>query len=357
MNRAMIFIDGTWLYRNQPALQKEYGEDYQIDYEKLPTVISRILAEQVHRDVEVVRTYFYCSIPTNVKPIDQEAVDKQQDFYNLLREEFHYEVEQYPIDFHGRRLRYADRVAEDPNDDFFPEEKCVDIALATGMLYFAAIPYAYDIAIALVGDEDFRPVLQHVRRLGRRVAIVTINSPSLASQYKDSLDKARIRDFDPIFLNDHLPDLQLKVERRQVECAGHNHVGPRLVWTTLRLRGGAPFFCDKCREEHRSERARADAELQTHMGALPALDRAVYGTAVPGVITKLVKEKMIGFVRAASGSEYYFHARDLEGANYTDLRELSDVLAFQVLREPSVDADGTRRAGAVRKGARRVPAS
>lgn len=355
MNKAMIFIDGTWLYRNQHTLEEEFGENYQIDYEKLPTVVSNILAKQLGRDVMVVRTYFYCSIPTNFDARDQMPVDKQQDFYDLLKEEFHYEVETYPIDFHGRRLRYADRVAENPDDDFYPEEKCVDIALATGMLYFAAIPYAYDIAIAVVGDEDFRPVLQHVRRLGRRVAIATINSSSLAFQYRDPLDSARIRDFDTIFLNDHLADLQLKAERRQVECAGRNHIGHRMVWTTLRLRGDRPFICDKCRQEYRTERERVEAQLRTRMAALPTLDPATYGSAVPGLITRLVREKTIGFVRAASGNEYYFNASDLEGVPYGDLCEM-DILAFQILREPGIEPDGRKKAGAVRRGARRVPA-
>src|SRR5437588_10325380 len=106
MNRAMIFIDGTWLYRNQRTLQQEFGDEYEIDYGKLPSVLSKIVAGQLRQEaLEVVRTYFYCSIPVNFAPADQEAVDKQDDFYNLLREEFHYEVEDYPINFHGRRLK------------------------------------------------------------------------------------------------------------------------------------------------------------------------------------------------------------------------------------------------------------
>ena len=44
-----------------------------------------------------------------------------------------------------RRLRRTDR---DPNDTFEPKEKCVDIALATSMLFNAAMANAYDVAIA-----------------------------------------------------------------------------------------------------------------------------------------------------------------------------------------------------------------
>src|SRR5207237_7560217 len=99
---------------------------------------------------------------------DQDAVQRRIDFFSTLKEEHHYEVETYTVNYRGRRLRKADR---DPKDTLDPTEKCVDISLATSMLYFAAIPYAYDIGIAVIGDQDFKPMLQHVRRLGKRVAI------------------------------------------------------------------------------------------------------------------------------------------------------------------------------------------
>ena len=31
MAKAMVFIDGTWLYSNHRNLQEAYGEDFQID--------------------------------------------------------------------------------------------------------------------------------------------------------------------------------------------------------------------------------------------------------------------------------------------------------------------------------------
>lgn len=37
-------------------------------------------------------------------------------------------------------------------------EKCFDIAFATQMLYFTAIPYAYDVAVAVAGDRYYIPV-------------------------------------------------------------------------------------------------------------------------------------------------------------------------------------------------------
>ncbi len=77
---------------------------------------------------------------------------------------------------------------------FEPKEKCVDIALATSMLFSAAMPNAYDVAVAVLGDQDFKPVLQSVRRLGKRVAIASIQG-TCAEDLQDPRDEARVRDF------------------------------------------------------------------------------------------------------------------------------------------------------------------
>src|SRR5437899_1040965 len=156
----------------------------------------------------------------------------------------------------GRRLRRQDR---DPNDSFEPKEKCVDISLATSMLYFAAVPQAYDIAITVIGDQDFKPVLQHVRRLGKRVAIASIRD-SCAPELADSRDEARVKDFDVIWLDDLVEKLELKYERHQLQCEGPAHKGNRLVWTTFHPRKGQRFYCDACREEFNRQRLEAQNE-------------------------------------------------------------------------------------------------
>ena len=44
MAKAMLFIDGTWLYFNTPKLGKVYGQgEYHLDFGKLP----KVLAEEV----------------------------------------------------------------------------------------------------------------------------------------------------------------------------------------------------------------------------------------------------------------------------------------------------------------------
>ena len=260
MAKVMVFIDGSWLYANTSHLADSYGKrDFQVDFGKLPTVLADSVREQMgNTEVDVVRTYLFGSYASNYHPLDDGPVQRRLDFYDMLREEHHYEVEVFPVNYRGRRLRRPDR---DPNDTFEAKEKCVDISLATSMLYFAAIPFAYDIAIAVVGDQDFKPVLQHVRHLGKRVAIASIKG-SCIEELADPTDQARIKDFDLIWIDDLLHKLELKHENHQLECESPIHKGVRKVWTTFYPRRGKKFYCDDCKarfdrrkqEEHRALR-------------------------------------------------------------------------------------------------------
>ena len=131
-------------------------------------------------EIDVVRTHLFGSYAANYDLRDDEAVQRWLDFFDRLKEEYHYEVELFPVNFMGRRLRKIDRAIDDP---FEPKEKCVDISLATAMMYYAAIPSAYDVGVAVIGDRDFAPMLQTVRKLGKRVSIASIKgscSPEFA---------------------------------------------------------------------------------------------------------------------------------------------------------------------------------
>jgi cold shock CspA family protein len=321
MARLMLFIDGTWLYSNTPRLAADYGlSDLRLDYGALPTVLGEEVAEQLGlREVDVVRTYLFGSYAENVDPQDHDTARRRQDFYVMLREEFHYEVEVFGIDYRGRRLRRVDRDQEDP---FEPREKCVDIALATAMVYYAAIPQAYDIAVVVLGDRDYVPVLQAVRRLGKRVAIASIHG-CCAYDYVDPSDAARIRDVDVMWLNDLLSKIELKYERTQRECESPLHVGDRVVWTTYRPRRGRPFYCSDCMRryeeqlmaQHRATAPEAtDAELaHGHGNGADAPNRWLQGRI------KFCNGRY-GFIQEdAAGGDVYFGALDVEGAEASAL--------------------------------------
>jgi uncharacterized LabA/DUF88 family protein len=201
MVRAMIFIDGTWLGYVEKVLE-EKSQSYDLEiYKKLPLILSKKLKDYLPvSEVDLVRINFFASIPVNVDPRDKEEVEKQQKFYERLHKDFGYETEIYEVDFKGRRLRKADR---DPSDSFTPEEKCVDVGLSVSMVYYATIN-AYDVAIAVIGDQDYVPALQLVRRLGKRVMIASVHG-SCAHVYdpaKDPDDTKQVRDIDTAFLDE-----------------------------------------------------------------------------------------------------------------------------------------------------------
>lgn len=356
MIKVMVFIDGTWLYLNTPKLATEYEQEFHIDYGLLPKVLGKKVCEYMGiPDVDIVRTHLFGSIAANYNVLDEDSVQRRQDFFDRLREEYNYEIDLFPINFHGRRLKKKDRPA---GDDFEPKEKCVDIALATSLLYNGAMPHAYDIAIVVVGDRDYVPVLQSVRKLGKRIAIASIKN-SCAPEYADPLDAKRVKDTTIIWLNDIIPEIELKYERRQLECQSPLHVGLKKVWTTFRPRRGMPFFCDDCRRRFSESKASIPREyiapLPVAEGAVAAdeddmlvsLDKeaADLASAVIGEVCDKKIEKGYGFINADNGKQYFFHLSDLEDIRW-DIVDIGSRVMFNVKKEPFESKAGA--AGRVR---------
>ena len=251
MAKVMVFIDGTWLYSSQRYLSEGYGKNFNIDYGKLPRVLANRIAQNLgFGGIDIVRTYLFGSNAKNYQEQDEDMVAKRRMFYDILREEYNYEVETYYIDYRQRRLRKKDR---DPEDDFIPAEKCVDIALASSMLYYAALPFAYEIAILVGGDRDYIPMLQKVRRLGKRVAIASIRN-TCSYELQNPRDRQGIRDFDVMWLEDMIEEIELRQHLRQVRCESPLHDGVDLVWTDEFVRKNRPYFCRNCRERMREIR-------------------------------------------------------------------------------------------------------
>jgi cold shock CspA family protein len=342
MAKIMVFIDGTWLYYNTSKLSEAYGQqDFRIDFGKLPQVLAESLKHQLPgADVDIVRTYLFGSFASNFDLRDDDAVQRRRDFFDMLKEEYHYEVEVYPINFMGRRLRRVDR---DPADTFEPQEKCVDIALASSMLYLAAVPGAYDVAIAVIGDQDFIPVLQYVRRLGKRVAIASIKG-SCSPELADPRDESRVKDFDVIWFDDILPKLELKYELHQLLCESPVHKGKREVWTTFHPRKGRRFFCDACRQEFARQKLDAQREFMTyHLESGQAGESGGglgVGTVQIGMVTRKISDRGFGFIESADGRNYFFHLSDLlPGLDFDEVQEGLKV-AFEVKRLPNEDRAG-----------------
>ncbi len=349
MIKFMLFIDGTWLYSNTSRLVGASGEPgFVLDFGKLP----RVLAEEVgrrlgHDEWTVVRTHLFGSYAANVDSRDLEPVERRLNFFTMLRQQHHYEVEAFPVDFRGKRLRRTDR---DPNDLFEAKEKCVDIALATSMLFNASMTNAYDVAIAVIGDQDFKPVLQSVRRLGKRVAIASING-ACSGEYSDAADKARVRDVELIWLEDLLPRLARRYDPHVLECQSPSHKGERRVETTYYPKRGEKFYCPACREEFARQREAGAASAPSNggngggngnsngHGTGDPMTYAPTDTTLMGVVKHKRVDKNYGFIMVDGcgtydGTEYFFHETDMvDGTRFADLAE-GTYVDFQVKAEP-----------------------
>jgi len=331
----MIFIDGTWLYRTLPRLAEQSGKgEFKIDYGVLPKVVARELADRLGVDyagIDVVRNHIFASLPTNYDHLDEGLITRQNEFYTLLREDYHYETELFNIDFRGRRVRQADR---DPGDNFQPREKCVDIALASKMLYQAAMPFGMDIAAVVLGDRDFTPVLQTVRQLGKRVLLVSVRS-SCAQELADPEDRERVKDYDTLWMDDHIDELELRYEPQWLECQSPEHVGERAFQTTYRPRRGEPVYCDACRSAYSQRRSSGASagyqEEESEYG--PQAGLPTIGETLEGVVEFKKEEKGYGFVTTDDGISFFFHLSDLEDLDFESLEEGQEVL-FEVKTLP-----------------------
>lgn len=348
MAKVMVFIDGTWLYSNLRAL----GEDFQIDYGKLPRVVGGQIAQKLgDKSVDIVRIFMFGSNATNYQETDKEMVKRRRIFYDILREEYGYEVEVYLVDYRGRRLKRKDR---HPDDDFSPEEKCVDIALASSMLYFAALPLAYDIAILIGGDRDYLPVLQKVRLLGKRVAIASIQG-ACSYELMEGKNLKGVRDFDVIWLNDHVKEFQLVPEMRELTCRSPFHEGPNPVMSDEFIRKNRPFYCKDCREKIRHKRhsyieAETDYEEEEYAPAgkdnrfsSPDAHTALRsGDEMTGVVKKLME--FCGFIETPAG-DFYFGMDDCAGDTDFFRLQPGSRVEFIVSKAPNKELQGSKGNG------------
>jgi len=263
MVRCMTFIDGSWLYHNQDALIKAYGGPFKIDFGKINFVALRRLREHFVSTLsseapalDLVRTYYFASIPENVHPDDAARLEDQKKFYTMLREVLGFELFLHRIDFRGHHLAMQDRLAKEGEMYFLPKERTVDVAMATSILYLAAID-AYDIAIVVLGDADYQPALKRVRDLGKRIFLFTIEG---SANYDYLFPNADISytDFPPARFQDFLNELRLTRQEREKQvyayyCARYGC--GKQFYSTYRAKPGQNMYCD----EHRIYRDREGA--------------------------------------------------------------------------------------------------
>jgi cold shock CspA family protein/uncharacterized LabA/DUF88 family protein len=301
MRKVMIFIDGTWLYYNKSRLAPDANADFHLDYGKIATVLAEEL-EQIlgGQPVDVVRTHFFGSYPENCAPQDEQLAERPRGFFAMLKDRYGYEISAFPTDFRGRRLRRQDRA---PDDHFEPRQNCVDIALASEFMYYAALPHALDYAVLIGGARDFVPLLQLARRLGKRTAIASIHG-SCAGELCGAVDEYGVRDLPVIWLDELMDELSLDPVT--------NLAGPDETW---------------------DEDGTYDEEYEP----------ANPGDLIEGVIKNTIEDRGFGFIVGSDGNDYFFHLSDLhEEVTFAELAE-GLAVQFEVKRMPN---HSRKRAGA-----------
>lgn len=316
MQRVMMFIDGNWLYKCIPGLGRTAGRPWmKIDYEQLPLVLIEELARQARSELHLVRKHIFLSYPTNYDEIDEPEV-KTDAFVYSLRERY-YDVTELPIDYRGRRLKARDR---DPDDDFNPREKGNDVGLASALLYYAAIN-SYDIALAVIGDLDFKPALQYARLLGKRVAIASIHA-NCSQEYAATGTHAGIKDFETIWLDDLVP---------------------RIEYEDLRMEGGAGW--------RTQARPLQRAVVSVPAAPAPAPVHEELVGRVKNIVAGMPGEGY-AFLTVEGRGDFYFRGRDLEDGVLFDEVAVGDEFTFEILRPPTPG-----KAGAARNMRRHRPAA
>ena len=227
--KAMVFIDGGWLYRSRTALFQKLGEEngFEIDYAKLPHVLCEDVANHLDEDISLVRTNYFGTIPSQRSGFN---TSKQYSFYDFLERNCGYETEIHEVDVSGPN--------EVRTDDVWTK-----ISLCSSLMFYAAQPGAFDLAIVIGDEPDISPAIRRCRLFGKRVQIVGLRPVDRAKPTPSLFAKARVCDFPPIYLDDHAADVKL-VRERLVRVCKRCGAEEETTWA------GPDFFCSKCRGHH-----------------------------------------------------------------------------------------------------------
>ena len=227
--KAMVFIDGSWLYRSRSAVFAKLGEEnFEVDYARLPRLLCEELANAIDEDVSLVRTLYFGTIPSVRSSFN---TSKQRAFYDFLENACHYETEIHEVEVGG-----GDNLADDA---------WISMSLASSMRYYAAMPSAYDVAIVVSDNLVYAPPLHAVRLLGKRTQVVSLRTTEGTESPTGFtlVGRSRVMDFAPIYLDDHAAEMKLVRELRKRICkqCGREE---ETTWA------GSDFFCSECRGKH-----------------------------------------------------------------------------------------------------------
>jgi cold shock CspA family protein len=288
MLKAMLFVDADWLCASMLNLGRGQGKpDLQIDCRRLSGVLADELGRRHHLGpIDVVRSHYFASRRHDQEPDDPALVQRRRAFLARLQEEPHLELEIVDADRGGRR-----------DGETTSESPALPVALTAVAMRHALTPGVLDLAIFLLGDRCFAPLLREVRRLGRRVALVSVEG-SCAAELADPGNPLRACDFEVLWL--------------------HEVVGRIERWRARRP-------------------ARAEEEDQA------AAPEDAAGLSLRGRIKNVIWDRGYGFIAAEDGRDYFFHINALEPGLEFDQLQPELTVSFEVKSGPARGRAGAAR--------------
>jgi hypothetical protein len=235
MMKAMLFIDGGWLYHVRPYLLSLCeATDFELDYRALPKLVKEQLGLAADVQVDMMRTYYFGTIAIN-KPGHDNLRERQ--FYEMLAKRCNYNTEIYEYDFKNKEVAAR-------------RENCLEVGLATTALSIAYQNASFDVACILAGDIDYQPLIKQLRSMGKRVVLIDVKGNNgFYPVHPRLLEEINLFDYPPIHLDDHINKLhyQRTESMRQCDSCGREEA------TTFTSDW---FYCKNCREEYKQLRSK-----------------------------------------------------------------------------------------------------
>jgi NYN domain/SAP domain len=203
--KAMLFIDGTWLYYSiherlakDCSIIQKYGRGWQhrydIDWAKLPSLLCQTMQREI---MEQVRETTGMDSPEEV-----EIHLVRSSVYTSYKADTPTTSYRYKLFQELQKANYHVHMMETVGKS----EKCVDIQLAVEILHYATMENpvnSYDIALLLTGDKDLMPAIIRTRCKGKRVGLVSMRPGC----NRALVDTPGLLDFDVIWMEDFLDQL------------------------------------------------------------------------------------------------------------------------------------------------------
>jgi cold shock CspA family protein len=287
MLKAMLFVDADWLCASTLDLGGAQGKsDLQIDHRRLGGALADEIGRRHHLGpIDVVRSHYFASRAYDRDVRDPSLAQRRRAFLAGIQGEPHIELEL--VD-----LTYSDR----PVNRAAGEASALHVALTVAAMRHALTPGVLDLAIFLLGDRSFAPLLQELRRLGRRVALVSVDG-RCAADLADPANPLRACDFDVLWLHEVLGRIE-------------------------RWRGRRP------------PRAEEDSP--------PAFEESA-GLSLRGRIKNIIWDRGYGFIAADDGRDYFFHINALEPGLEFDELQPNLTVSFEVKSGPMRGRAGAAR--------------